>query len=204
MATVTVIGRAEVSCPPDEASLTIVVDAVRQLPAEALGDAAERSRELVALLDELGIGRPARQTTGVSVSEEGEHRDGTWQRRGYRASERFTVRSGDVATIGRLLADAVDRIGARVEGPWWSVSVANPARADALARAAADARARAEALVAELGGTIGAMVEAVETGAVRPEPRLGAMRQVSFDAVPVEAGETTIAASVAVTFQVEA
>lgn len=203
MATVTVIGRGEVSTPPDEASVAITVDAVRSTAAEAVADVAERARALLGVLDELGIGTADRQTAGVSVAEEGEHRDGTWQHRGYRASERLRVRLRDAETVGRLLGAAVERVGAKVDGPWWSVSVANAARAEALVRAAADARARAEALAGELGGRVGALVEAVESGALRPEPRMHALRLAAAEALPVEAGETTIAASVSVTFQVE-
>jgi uncharacterized protein YggE len=95
MAPVTTIGRGEVGVPPDEAALVLTIDAVRPTAAEALRDIGERARSLVALLDELGIESGARQTTGVSVSEEGEHREGVWQLRGYRASERLKVRTGD-------------------------------------------------------------------------------------------------------------
>lgn len=202
MATLTVVGRATVSVPPDEASLALTVEAVRPAAPEALADVAERARTLIALLDELGVGPPSRTTSGVSVAEEGEHRDGTWQHRGYRASERFTVTVSDAATVGRVLAEAVERVGARVEGPWWKVAVANPARAEALRAAAGDGRLRAEALAAGLGMQLGALVEAVETGAQRPEPRGYLSLAMSAD-VPIEAGEASVAASLSVTYQVE-
>ncbi len=173
MATLTVVGRAQVSVPPDEASLGLTVEAVRPSAPEALADVAERARALIGLFGELGVEPAARTTTGVSVSEAGEHRDGTWQHRGYRASERLTVTVGAAETIGRLLAEGVERAGARVDGPWWTVSVSNPARGEALQAAAGDARARAEALAAGLGVRLGALVEAVEGGARAqpPEPR---------------------------------
>ncbi len=202
MASLTVVGRAQVSTPPDEGSLALTVESVRPAASEALAEVGERARTLLALLDELGIGPAARTTTGVSVSEAGEHRDGIWQHRGYRASERLTVTTGDAATVGRLLGEAVEQAGARVEGPWWTVSPGNPARADALRAAAGDARTRAEALAAGLGMRLGALVEAVETGAHRPEPRGMAMKAMAAD-VPIEAGEATVAASLSVTYQVE-
>jgi uncharacterized protein YggE len=201
MATLTVLGRAEVSVPPDEASLALSVESVRSTAAEALADVAGRMRSLLGLLDELGVGSAARTTSGVSVSEAGEHRDGTWQHRGYRASERLTVSVGDAETVGRLLGEAVQRADARAEGPWWAVSSSNPARAGAIRAAAGDARVRAEALASGLGVRLGALVEAVEGGATRPEPR-AAMKAMAVD-VPVEAGEARVAASVSVTFQVE-
>ena len=179
MATLTVVGRSSVSTPPDEASLVLTVESVRPAAGEALSDVAERARTLVALLDELGVGAAARTTTGVSVGEAGEHRDGVWQHRGYRANERLTVTVGEAATVARVLADAVERAGAAVEGPWWSVSAAHPARADALRAAAGDARVRAEALAAGLGMRLGALVEAVETDAQRPVPRGALLRAMA-------------------------
>jgi uncharacterized protein YggE len=202
MATVTVVGRGSVSTPPDEASLSLTVEAVRPTASDALSDVADRTRTLLALVDELGLGPASRTTTGVSVGEDGDYRDGVWQRRGYRASERLTVRAGDAATIAHVLGEAVERADASVEGPWWSVSAGHPARADALRVAAEDARVRAEALAAGLGTRLGALVEALETEARRPEPRGRATLAMTTD-VPVERGETAVTAALSVTYQVD-
>jgi uncharacterized protein len=204
MATLTVVGRAQVSVPPDEASVAITVEAVRPGANDALADVAERARRVVALLDDLDVGPASRTTTGVMVSEAGEHVDGTWQHRGYRASERLTVRLDDAAKVGQLLGEAVERAEAQVDGPWWRVSLTNPGRAEALGAAADDARTRAEALAEGLGMRLGALVEAVESGAITPEPRLApGVRALAAADVPVEAGEATVDASVSVKFQLE-
>jgi hypothetical protein len=202
MATITVVGRAQVSVQPDQVSLALTVEEVRLTATEALAEVATRARTVLALLEELGIGPAARAMAGVSVSEAGEHRDGTWQHRGWRASERITVQTSDAAVAGRLLGEAVERASARVEGPWWTVSQEHPARTEALASAAADARVRAESLAGGLGVRLGALVDAVESGGQRPEPRGGAMRVASAD-VPFEPGEVAVAAAVSVTWQVE-
>jgi uncharacterized protein len=204
MATLTVLGRAQVSVPPDEASVAVTVESVRPGANEALADVAERARTVIALLDELGAGPAARTSTGVMVSEAGEHVDGTWQHRGYRASERLTVRIDDAEKIGRLLGAAVERAEARIDGPWWRVSPTNSGRAEALEAAAADARRRAEALAAGLGMRLGALVEAVEAGAASPGPRFTpGLQAMAVADVPVEAGEATVEASVSVKFQLE-
>jgi uncharacterized protein YggE len=204
MATLTVVGRAQVSVPPDEASVAITVEAVREGANDALADVAKRARTVIALLDDLGVGPAARTTTGVMVSEAGEHVDGTWQHRGYRASERLTVRLEDAEKIGQLLGVAVERAEAQIDGPWWRVSATNPGRAEALGAAAADARTRAEALAAGLGMRLGALVEAVEAGAITPEPRFTpGVRAMAAADVPIEAGEATVDGSVSVKFQLE-
>jgi uncharacterized protein YggE len=205
MATLTVVGRAEVSVPPDEAALMLVVDAVSSTASEALAAVAERTASVIALLDQQGVGAASRTTTGLSVSEEGGHdAEGRRQHRGYRASERLTVRVADAETVGRLVGEAVERANAQVQGPWWRVSSANPARLEALRAAGEDARSRADALAAGVGVRVGAVTEAVEGVAGRPEPRPGVARAATFAAaVPVEAGEATIESTVSVTFQVE-
>jgi hypothetical protein len=207
MATLTVVGRAEVSVPPDEASLALAVDAVSPTASEALADVAERTKSLIALLEERGVGAASRTTSGVSEREEGGHdADGRWQHRGYRASERLKVRVNDAETLGRLVGEAIERANAHVEGPWWSVSTANPARRQVPRAAGEDARTRADALAAGLGVRVGALAEAVESGGARPEPRpgVGVARAATFaGAVPVEPGEATVEATVSVTFQVE-
>ena len=204
MATIRVTGRAQVSVPPDEATLTLRVEAVAATPTEALAEVAERARTLFALLDELDVPLAKRSTRGVSVAEAGEHDpQGRWQHRGYRALEQLSVTVGDAETVGTLLGEAVARARAHVEGPFWTVAAGNPARNEALRLAAEDARRRAEAAAEGLGVRLGALVEAVEGEAAHPIPRTFGPLAVA-DGPPIEAGEATIASAVTATFQVEA
>jgi uncharacterized protein len=202
MATITVSGYGEVSVPPDEATLTFGFESVAATPRDAMSEVAGSARKLVELLDELEIPSGRRTTTGVQLSEAGEHdQQGRWQHRGFRAVERFTVAAGS-EVLGELIGAAVDRAGARVEGPYWQVATDNPARRDALRAAAANARERAEAVADELGVRVGAVVEAKEESGVHPLPRQRTFAAMA-EAVPIEAGEATIACNLSVTFQVE-
>jgi uncharacterized protein len=205
MATIKVTGRAQVSVPPDEATVALSVEAVAPQPSEALDEVGTRARELIALLDELGIPAAKRVTSGLSVGEAGEHdAQGRWQQRGYRASERFTVDVSDPETIGELLGEAAARAQARVQGPWWTVALDNPARDEALQTAAEDARRRAEALARGLEVRVGALVDAVEVEWFPTTYARGALDFASVSApTPIEAGESTISAAVTVSFQVE-
>jgi uncharacterized protein YggE len=201
MATLTVNGYGEVSVPPDEASVALSLEAVDTTPREAMAEVAERARALIGLLDDLEIPPAKRSTTGVVVSEAGEHdNQGRWQHRGFRAAERLTVAAGPEA-LGELIGAAVDRAGARVEGPRWLVAADNPARKEALQAAAANARERAEVVAAGLGVRVGAVAEAKEEAAVSPTPRTFAT--LADAGPPVEAGELSVACTLSVTFQVE-
>jgi uncharacterized protein len=202
MATITVSGYGEVSVPPDEATLTFGFESVAATPREAMSEVAGSARKLVGLLDELELPSGKRATSGVQLSEAGEHdQQGRWQHRGFRAIERFTVAAG-AELLGELIGAAVDRAGARVEGPYWRVATDNPARKEALRAAAANARERAEAVADELGVRVGAVVEAKEESGFHPLPRQASFGALA-EAVPIEAGEATIACNLSVTFQVE-
>jgi uncharacterized protein YggE len=207
VATVTVRGAASVAATPDDASVLVELSDLRNTPEEAYASVAERSGELARLLDELEIERARRSTGGVSVRAESEYVDGRHQHRGYRATARTMLRLTDAALVARLLRDAVARVDARVEGPWWVVRPENPARLEAARAAALDARSRAEAYADALGVRLGALKRV-------QEPRRG-MEPRSFDqrvfsaaaaepaAVDVEPGEHHVSAAVDVTYVLE-
>jgi uncharacterized protein len=203
MATITVNGYGEVTVPPDEATVTLGVEAVASRPRDAMGEVAEQARALIAVLDELEIPAGKRSTTGVLVSEAGDYdNQGRWQHRGFRAAERLTVAAGP-EVLGELIGGAVERAHARVDGPRWLVASDNPTRKQALRAAAENARERAEAVAAGLGVRVGAVAEAKEQGAVYPVARQVSFAAVADAAPPIEAGEMTVACTLAVTFQVE-
>ena len=206
MATITVRGTGTAYGTPDEATIRLGVESLRPTAAEALADVAERTTTLVTLCRELGLGEGDVTTTGVSVREHGEHdKDGRWQHRGYRASNRVSARVREVAAIGPLLTGAVDRVGAAVDGPHWRLLPAHEAHAEASRAAARDARVRAEALADALGGRLGAVVSARDSRIEPPTPRPMRMEAMAMasDSMPVEAGELTVVAMVDVEFQLE-
>jgi uncharacterized protein YggE len=104
MATITVNGYGEVSVPPDEATVTLGVECVAATPRDAMSEVAEQARALVGLLDELEIPPAKRSTTGVLVSEAGEH-----DPQGQAAAENARARAEAVA------AGLGVRLGAIVE-----------------------------------------------------------------------------------------
>ncbi len=208
MATVTVRGTGQARTSPDEASVTITLDAVEPTAAAALARVAERTRATLELCDRLEIEPASRMTTGASVAEHGEHdRDGRWQHRGYRAWNQVVVRVREASTVGELLAGAVDQ-GAQVSGPAWTVAPDNPARLDACREAALDARRRADAYADALGVRVGAIVAVRDPGTGPPQPPTPRMMRMAVadaavEALPVEAGEQVVSVVVEVELQLE-
>lgn len=206
MATVTVRGHAVVPGQPDEVGLTLAVSALAATPEEALTEAAERSRRLEAILDELEVPRASRTTTGLSVSEEREYERERWRHKGYRASNRVQVRLDQAAIVGRLLQEAIARAEAAIDGPEWRIAIDNPARTEACRQAAADARRRAEAYAEALGLHLGEVLRVSEPGigVIRAERHaVAALAAGPAPEITVEAGEMEVAAAIDVTFRLE-
>lgn len=204
MATVTVRGTGTAYGTPDEATLGLGVESVRGTAAEALADVAERMKALVTLCHEVGLADADVATTGVSVAEHGDRdTDGRWQHRGYRATNRVSVRVRDVEALGALLTEAVDRVAAAADGPHWRLLPEHPAYAEAARAAARDARARATALAEELGGRLGTIVAVRDSRIEPPSPRPMRMEALAGDAMPIAAGELGVVATVDVEFNLE-
>jgi uncharacterized protein YggE len=208
-ATVTARGDAVVPGTPDEGIWTIEVSALYATPDAALGDVGERSSRLDALLDELGVPKEKRSTTGVTVREEFDYVEGKQVHRGFRAENLLTVRLQDATVAGRLIQGATQQAQANVRGPAWRIAPDNPARLEACRRAALAARRKAEAYAEALGLRLGPVAEVREpaTGAT-PLPRpaaAGVLRAAAVEpAVDVDPGELSVESQVEVTFELRA
>jgi uncharacterized protein YggE len=197
---------ATVAARPDRAAVHLVLSVLAPEPADALNQVAERATRLEALLTRLGIAEADRVSGGVTVAEETEWRNDRTELLGHRATARVTTRVTDLAALGRLLSAAVGETGARVDGPYWIVDAANPARLAACRDAVASARARAEAYATGLGLRLGAVEEINESvpQVPGPGPLFGAaMARAAMAApaeVPMNPGELDVAAHVWVRF----
>ena len=203
---ITVRGEAVVATTPDEVRFRLSVSSVRSRHAEALQDVTARSHDLDALLDELGIPKTQRSTSGISILENREWVEERSVHRGYEARSSIVVRLQDPSVAGRLLEGAVERAQALVDGPWWSVDGDNPARLEACGEAARDARRKAEAYAEASGLTVGPIVsirEAVETPWRGGEMLSVGTRAVSAEEIGIEPGQLDVVASVTIAFAID-
>ena len=207
--TVTVQGKAIVAAQPDEVELLLEISHLARSHQDALSEVARRSQALEAIFERLGIQRAEWTTSGVAVAEQNDWENGRQVFRGYRASNRITVRLDDSERIGRLMNEATTEAQAQVHGPTWRVAHSNPARAEACREAALDARRKAEAYVDALGAKLGDILKVSEPG-LRYEPpqpaaRMMAMKAEAMAAAPdltVQAGELDVSAAIEVTFAI--
>jgi len=201
--TVTVRGVGLVRAEPDEAMLWITLTALEDGPGEALAHVSTRASALAALLDELGVAKADRSTSGITVAEEFDHTEQGRRSLGHRATSGTSVRLTDPDLIGRLVAEAAEDLGARIAGPRWMISLDNPIRLEAAREAAADARRKAEAYAKGVGATVGQLIrlsEPVERGA---EMHFARAARASIESIPVEPGEHDVAASIEATFTLD-
>jgi uncharacterized protein YggE len=201
--TVTARGEAVVPGRPDEGIWTVTLSALEATPDGALGDVAKRSGTLDALLDELGVPREKRSTTGLTVREEFDYADGKQTHRGFRAANVVTVRLDDPSIAGRLIRDAIDRTKANVRGPEWWIAPDNPARLEACRRAAVEAKRKAEAYADALGLGLGGVVEVREPAPVGGAfPRAGVLRAAAeASTLEVDPGQLNVEAIVEIRFR---
>jgi uncharacterized protein len=209
LATVTVRGEAVLRAEPDEALLGVTLTALDDDPGQALADVSRRSEALAAMLDELGVAKQDRATTGVTVYEEYDHTPSGRRSLGHRAAASVSVRFAEPEPIGRLMSRATAELQARIDGPRWQIAVRNPIRLEAAREAAADGRRKAQAFAEGVGAKLAALIKLTEPGTESAGPM---MRRAGFHAVaasaggepmPIEAGEHEVSAAVDVTFTLE-
>ena len=200
---ITVRGIAAIRTEPDEALLGITLSALEEAPGAALSDVAARSNALAGLLDDLGVAKTDRTTTGIMVEEEWDHTDKGRRSLGYRATSRLSVRLADPELIGRLVERATSDLAAVVNGPSWVISLDNPARLEAALVAGADARRRAEAYAEGIGTRLGRLIELREPGTQDRHMPSSVRAMVGYSPMHVESGEQEVAAAIDVTFALE-
>lgn len=203
----TVRGEAVVRAEPDEALLWITLTALEGNPGPALADVSRRSDALVTLLDELGIAKADRSTTGVTVYEEFDHTSSGRRSLGHRAAASIAARLTDPDLLGRLITGATTELHARINGPRWQIAAQNPVRLQAARQASADGRRKAQAFADGAGAKLGRLISLSEPAdAGHHWVRRGGLQPLAAaaaESMPIEPGEHEVGAAIDLTFALE-
>jgi uncharacterized protein YggE len=200
MRQVTVVGSGEARVAPDVATVQIGVESSAATTQEALTQNNAAAQAVIEQIKQLGVADKDIQTSGLSIGAT-YAQDGR-QITGYTVSNMVSVTIRDLAKAGDLLDKVVQAGANRVYGVSFGVSDPKAAQAQARAAAMDDARARAEQLAGAAGATLGTVLvitENVGAPPVMPMPAAAAMDSVG--AVPVQAGEQSLGATVQVTYE---
>ena len=193
---ISVTGSGTLDATPDQASFSFGVTTNGTTAADALSRNATQVRAIVAALKKAGVDASDIQTTQVSLWPQ-TSRNGTTIT-GYQASNSVQVTAA-LARSGALVDAAVGAGANNVDGP--SLDTADKASLydNALQRALADAKGKAQAIADGAGLTLGTVVKVQEGVDSAPMP-LFAQAARADASVPIEAGTQQIQASVTVTY----
>lgn len=199
---VTVTGEGTIAMAPDMATITIGVRHEAKTAHDALEQMSAGLAPVLALLAEEGVAETDIQTRNLSLDASYTYpEDEPPKLMGYAAQSNVSVRLRDLDSLGTVL-DAVVAQGAnQLAGISFGLSDPAQAQADARRAAVADARARAELYADAAGVTLGDVQMISESGAGAPAPMAYAMRDSA--SVPIAAGEIEQHARVTIVYEIE-
>lgn len=221
-ATITVSGQGKVSVKPDIATISFTVREVGKTVAEAQKMAETKVAELSKGLADLSIKDTDIKTDYYNVSPKYTYNQiycitapcptGKQTLDGYEVTETVTVKVRDLDKAGDALALVGKADITEVTGPNFSVDKIETVQADAKEEAIKDARMKAEATASSLHVRLSKIVNYSEDGGYRPMydmyskgvmAPMAAGAPTSVESVTLPTGETTVNATVSITYEIE-
>jgi len=206
--TVRVNGVGKVRVVPDQFHISLQVNVPKaETAVEALSQNNRSAAQVIAMLKRFGIADVDMQTTRVAVNPVYDY---SKQNQppvivGYSAQNEVQVAIKKMDDAGKILDQAVKN-GATGFGPLqYESSKRRELEYEALARAAEDARVKAELLARQLGATLGRVMTVSESGVNYPSPIMPMRMKAEMSSidVPVMPGEMEISASVEIVFELK-
>jgi uncharacterized protein len=194
-------GTAVVRQAPDRAFLVLATELRASQPSAAQQQAAQAMTVVRQTLKAAGVADEAIRTLSYTLREEFDYVNNRRTSRGYVASNTIELRIDQIDQVGRLLDVAVQSGATTVSDIRFDLKDRDAAERQALRLAVGDARARAEAVAAGAGRTLGRIVRIDEQGQGFPIPRpaMMAARAEAMPDTPITPGELEVRASVTLT-----
>ncbi|MGQ0741000.1 MAG: SIMPL domain-containing protein [Alphaproteobacteria bacterium] len=205
--TLVVTGEGKVMAKPDQAQLSAGVITEAKTAAAALSANNKAMNKVFATLKSLGIPENKIQTSNFSVSPQFPpyKPDNPEPRRiiGYQVSNQVTVIVDDLSKLGSAL-DALVKSGVnQLNGVSFTFAKPEGLQERARRAAVAQAIAKAKGMAQAAGVRLGPIHNIQEGGAVVPLPQPMMMRAMAAESVPIATGESTISASVTLTYIIQ-
>lgn len=198
---ITVVGSGTARAVPDVADWSFGVQSDAETASAALKAASEATRRIIGALRDEGIAKEDLRTEQVSLYPR--TTDDGRAVIGYSASSTVHATVRDLGKAGSIVDAAVEAGANEIYGPSLRVSDNRAQYRAAIEAALDDARARAQALAAKAGVTLGGPVAIVESGGGTPGPVYDrGMAQAGGAEVPIEPGVDEIAATLTVTYAI--
>ena len=196
-------GEGVVKLAPDRVWVSIAAESRAKNPRDAQRTNSEAMNAVLAKIKGTGLPEGAIRTSGYDLQPEFDYANGRQTLRGYVARNTIEVRVDDVSRVGEILDLAVGSGATSVSGVRFDLKDRAGADREALRRAVADARARADAAVSGAGLHVDRVLRIEEQRAFVPEPRPVMMMRQAVNAEsaqpPVAPGEIEVRATVTLT-----
>jgi uncharacterized protein YggE len=196
--TISVSGTGTVSTEPDTATTTFGVVTQGATAKEAMSRNSQEMAKVIDALKQAGIASKDLQTQYVSLDPRYDNQGREVV--GYGASNSVSAIVRDLAKVGDVIDVAVGAGANTVSGPSLSRKDQSKLYNDALERAVADAKAKAEVLARAAGVSVGAVQSVLESPQVGGGPMPVSFGALDARSTPIEAGTTQIVANVRVVF----
>lgn len=189
-------GSGQVRIPPERALVVLSVE-TRGPSAAAISAANARIQTRVLdTLRALGIAGTDVATQAFNVSPDWAVGPAGRRQSGHVARNSIRVTISQLDRIGTVIDAALARGATGVGGVSFSSSKSDSAHREALAEAARNARADADALARAFGGSLGELLESSTSASGRPAMMMRAAAASMSDATPITPSDITITASV--------
>ena len=199
--------QGEVRATPDRATITIGVQTRAATAADASAQNSRKQRAVIDAIKAKGV-LPAQITTSSFnvIPETRYDREGQAAPRttSYLVSNVVTVDVRRIDLVGPVIDAALASGANQINSLAFAISAADSVRRIALTDAVTKARLDAEAIARAAGGSLGTLLDVTATDMYSPptpRPMFAMAKVADQTAVPVEAGEETVRASVIVRWQ---
>lgn len=196
-------GEGVVKAAPDRAWIVLATESRSKNPKDAQSQNATAMAAVQQKLIAAGVPKDAIRTISYDLQLEADWVNGRQVPRGYVARNMVEIRLDDITRVGEVIDISVTSGANNVQGVRFDLKAREQMEREALKRATADARARAEAAASGAGRTIDRVIRIEEPGSrpyPPPVPMMAARAMADEPAqTPIVAGEIEIRTTVVIT-----
>jgi hypothetical protein len=205
--TLTVAGQGSASAAPDIGTIRAGVETDGKTAAEALAANNALAGRIIATLKEAGVTPRDIQTGALFVEPLYSRVSGTQPERtpavvGYRVVNEVAVTIRALGDMGAILDRVVQAGANRINSIGFGLSDDRAVADEARRRAVADAKRVADLYAEAAGVKLAGILSINEGGSFQPQPQAGMLMRAEASSVPVEAGQSTVQASVIIVWAI--
>jgi uncharacterized protein YggE len=196
-------GQGVVKRAPDRAWVSIAAESRAKSPREAQRANADAMTAVMSKLKTLGLAADAIRTSAYDLQPEFDYANGKQSLRGYVARNTVEVRVDDLPQVGEIVDVAVGSGATSVSGIRFDLKDRAGDEREALRRAVADGRSRADAAAQGAGLRVERVIRIEEQRGATQEPRpmmmMRSVTGVEAAQTPITPGELEVRAVVTMT-----